>query len=231
MAAPGPEARVPEQVGARFGRATSRIGTLVPVLAERPGRVASSIAISIGASACMTLDAQALEPSSTQLRQGIALALSCGGYRRSLFQRRRCSCASDRHSAVCMRRSRAFRAFRAGSSSATYLCLIWKRLTWQDGVATNLRRSTSRTILNFSRHSDRLCLRRRRHIHPGSSRHPASVVAVRQGPVPRCRATGSAGQLRGPRFLICAADCTTELAVALFAALHGGLRAGEFMQS
>jgi predicted acylesterase/phospholipase RssA len=98
----------------------------------------------------MTLDAQANEPTATQLRQGIALALSGGGYRAMLF-----------HTGVLIRLNELgllkevsrVSSVSGGSISAAYLGLIWKRLTWQDGVATNLRDIYVEDILNFSRRS------------------------------------------------------------------------------
>jgi len=84
----------------------------------------------------MTFDAQANEPAATQSRQGIALALSGGGFRAMLF-----------HTGVLIRLNELgllkevsrVSSVSGGAISAAYLGLIWKRLTWKDGVATNLR--------------------------------------------------------------------------------------------
>lgn len=98
----------------------------------------------------MTVDDRPAAVPQTQARKGIALALSGGGYRAMLF-----------HTGVLMRLNQLgllsevtrVSSVSGGSISAGYLGLIWKRLIWEDGVATNFREAYVEEILRFSRHS------------------------------------------------------------------------------
>ncbi|HYX04969.1 MAG TPA: patatin-like phospholipase family protein, partial [Reyranella sp.] len=70
-------------------------------------------------------------PATTQARQGIALALSGGGYRAMLF-----------HTGVLIRLNELgllkqvsrVSSVSGGSISAAYLGLVWKKLVWKDDV-------------------------------------------------------------------------------------------------
>jgi NTE family protein len=154
----------------------------------------------------MTLDAQASEPAATQLRQGIALALSGGGYRAMLF-----------HTGVLIRLNELgllkevsrISSVSGGSISAAYLGLIWKRLTWKDGVATNLRDIYVEDILNFSRRSiDYACG------VVGFVTQGFLVTQLISWLYDRALFHGATLQdlpsdSEGPRFIICAANLTT----------------------
>ena len=154
----------------------------------------------------MTLDAQASEPAATQLRQGIALALSGGGYRAMLF-----------HTGVLIRLNELgllkevsrISSVSGGSIAAAYLGLIWKRLTWKDGVATNLRDIYVEDILNFSRHSiDYACG------VVGFVTQGFLVTQLISWLYDRALFHGATLQdlpsdSEGPRFIICAANLTT----------------------
>ena len=89
-------------------------------------------------------------PATTQARQGIALALSGGGYRAMLF-----------HTGVLIRLNELgllkqvsrVSSVSGGSISAAYLGLVWKKLVWKDDVAQNFRELYVDDILRFSRSS------------------------------------------------------------------------------
>src|SRR5215831_788197 len=89
-------------------------------------------------------------PATTQARQGIALALSGGGYRAMLF-----------HTGVLIRLNELgllkqvsrVSSVSGGSISAAYLGLVWKKLVWKDDVAQNFREVYVDDILRFSRSS------------------------------------------------------------------------------
>jgi NTE family protein len=92
---------------------------------------------------------------TTQDRSGIALALSGGGYRAMLF-----------HTGTLIRLNELgllaqvtrVSSVSGGSISAAYLGLVWTRLDWQNGVATNFRDIYVEPILAFSRRTiDRIC--------------------------------------------------------------------------
>jgi NTE family protein len=94
-------------------------------------------------------------PATTQAREGIALALSGGGYRAMLF-----------HTGVLIRLNelgllkqvRRVSSVSGGSISAAYLGLVWKKLVWKDDMAQNFREVYVNDILRFSRSSiDVLC--------------------------------------------------------------------------
>src|SRR5262245_19313605 len=94
-------------------------------------------------------------PATMQAREGIALALSGGGYRAMLF-----------HTGVLIRLNELgllhqvtrVSSVSGGSISAGYLGLIWKKLDWKDGVAANFREVYVNDILRFSRSSiDTVC--------------------------------------------------------------------------
>ena len=94
-------------------------------------------------------------PQTTQDRSGIALALSGGGYRAILF-----------HTGALIRLNELglleqvtrISSVSGGSIPAAYLGLVWSRLKWQDGIATNFREVFVDPMLAFSRVTiDRVC--------------------------------------------------------------------------
>lgn len=84
----------------------------------------------------------------TQSREGIALALSGGGYRAMLF-----------HTGALIRlnelgllwRVKRVSSVSGGSLSAAYLGVAWRRLTFENGVAQNFQDEYVNPILEFSR--------------------------------------------------------------------------------
>lgn len=154
----------------------------------------------------MTADHLPAAVQPTQARNGIALALSGGGYRAMLF-----------HTGVLIRLNQLgllskvtrVSSVSGGSISAGYLGLVWKRLTWKDGVATNFREAYVNDILRFSRHSmDWYCglvgflsqgllvSRLVTWVYDRALFHGATLQALPSGD-------------NGPRFIICATNLTT----------------------
>lgn len=141
----------------------------------------------------------------TQERQGIALALSGGGYRAMLF-----------HTGVLIRLNEfgllqqvsRVSSVSGGSISAAYLGLVWKRLTWAGGVATNFKEVYVDDILRFSRHSmDWYCAT------VGFLTQGRLVSSLVSWVYDRVLFHGATLQdlpgNQGPRFIICATNLTT----------------------
>lgn len=144
--------------------------------------------------------------ATTQSRQGIALALSGGGYRAMLF-----------HTGVLIRLNELgllkevtrVSSVSGGSISAGYLGLVWKKLAWKDGVATNFDDVYVKDILRFSRQSiDLVCGL------VGFFTQGALVSRLVSWIYDRALFKGATLQdlptdHEGPRFIICAANLTT----------------------
>jgi len=145
-------------------------------------------------------------PSTTQPREGIALALSGGGYRAMLF-----------HTGVLIRLNelgllkqvRRVSSVSGGSISAGYLGLVWKKLDWKDGVAANFREVYVNDILRFSRSSiDVACGL------VGFFSQGLLVSGLLSSIYDRALFKGASLQdlpsdQEGPRFILCASNLTT----------------------
>ena len=144
-------------------------------------------------------------PVPTQQRTGIALALSGGGYRAMLF-----------HTGVLIRLNELgllqqvsrVSSVSGGSISAAYLGLVWKRLNWVGGVATNFNDAYVDGILRFSRHSmDWYCAT------VGFLTQGRLVSSLVSWVYDRALFHGATLQdlpgNQGPRFIICATNLTT----------------------
>jgi len=86
--------------------------------------------------------------SITQDRSGIALALSGGGYRAVLFHT---GALIRLNELGLLKQVTRISSVSGGSLPNAYLGLVWSRLTWTDGVATNFREVFVDPILAFSR--------------------------------------------------------------------------------
>ncbi|HEY1432002.1 MAG TPA: patatin-like phospholipase family protein [Stellaceae bacterium] len=95
-------------------------------------------------------------PAPTQPREGIALALSGGGYRAMLFHT---GALIRLNQLGLLKQLRRVSSVSGGSISAGYLGLVWKRLQWDDSnIATNFEDEYVEGILRFSRSSiDYIC--------------------------------------------------------------------------
>jgi|tagenome__1003787_1003787.scaffolds.fasta_scaffold20970805_2 NTE family protein len=87
-------------------------------------------------------------PQATQDRSGIALALSGGGYRAALFHT---GALIRLNELGLLKQVTRISSVSGGSLPSAYLGLVWSRLTWTDGVATNFREVFVDPILAFSR--------------------------------------------------------------------------------
>src|SRR6266478_5970024 len=92
---------------------------------------------------------QGNRPRPGQLRDGIALALSGGGYRAMLFHT---GALIRLNELGLLKQLRRVSSVSGGSISAGYLGLDWKRLTWDTSdIATNFEAEYVAGILQFSR--------------------------------------------------------------------------------
>jgi NTE family protein len=87
-------------------------------------------------------------PQITQERSGIGLALSGGGYRAALFHT---GALIRLNELGLLKQVTRISSVSGGSLPAAYLGLVWPRLSWTDGVATNFREVFVEPILAFSR--------------------------------------------------------------------------------
>ncbi|HTR87279.1 MAG TPA: patatin-like phospholipase family protein [Reyranella sp.] len=147
-----------------------------------------------------------ISPPQTQVPSGIALALSGGGYRAMLF-----------HTGALIRLNEMgllsevtrVSSVSGGSLTAARLGLVWRQLSWKDGVATNLDELCIQPILAFSRQTIDIVCGIVGAFTQGYAVWPVLAHYYDRGLFGGATLQALPADDEGPRFIICAANLTT----------------------
>lgn len=144
-------------------------------------------------------------PTRTQPREGIALALSGGGFRAMLF-----------HTGALIRMNELkllpqlarVASVSGGSIAAAHLGLVWKKLNFVEGHATNLKEVYVEPILAFSKRSIDIAGALIGFLTQGALVGPVMVYQYR-ALYGRATLRDLPADTEGPRFILCATNLST----------------------